>query len=179
MTLPAVGSRVRLRDLTLEDADLLDAWSADPLVRGPFNDFGDPPSPVNREALAKGPFRNEGNGELIVERLDDSLPIGSVSWHRVGYGPNEGSAAWNIGISLIPSERGHGFGAEAQRLLADYLFATTAFDRVEASTDVENAAEQRSLEKAGFVREGLLRGAQERSGVRHDLVNYARLRTDP
>ena len=178
MSLPAIGSTVRLRDLTIEDADLLDAWSADPLVRGEFNDFGAGPSPVDREALAKGPLRNERNGELIVERLADGQPIGSVSWHRVGYGPNAGSAAWNIGISLIPSARGHGYGAEAQRLLADYLFAATEFHRVEASTDVDNVAEQRSLEKAGFVREGLLRGAQERSGVRHDLVNYARLRTD-
>ena len=179
MTLPAIGSRVRLRDLTIEDADLLDAWAADPEVRGPFNDFGIAPSPVDRDALAKGPFRNERNGELLVERLADNLPIGAVTWHRVGYGPNDGSAAWNIGISLIPSERGRGYGAEAQRLLADYLFAATTFDRVEASTDVENVAEQRALEKAGFVREGLLRGAQERSGARHDLVNYARLRTDP
>lgn len=178
MSLPAIGSKVRLRDLTPGDAELLDAWAEDPEVRGEFNDFGLDPSPVDREALAKGPFRNERNGELIVERLSDDQPIGSVSWHRVGYGPNAGSAAWNIGISLIPTARGQGFGAEAQRLLADYLFAATDVDRVEASTDVDNAAEQRSLEKAGFVREGLLRAAQERSGIRHDLVNYARLRTD-
>jgi RimJ/RimL family protein N-acetyltransferase len=137
------------------------------------------PSPVDRKALAKGPFRNERNGELIVERVADGQPIGSVSWHRVGYGPNAGSAAWNIGISLVASARGHGYGAEAQRLLADYLFEATGIDRVEASTDVDNIAEQRSLEKAGYIREGLLRGAQERRGVRHDLINYARLRTDP
>jgi RimJ/RimL family protein N-acetyltransferase len=179
VSLPAVGASVLLRDLTIDDADLLDSWAADPQVRGEFNQFGHEPSPINREALAKGPFRGERNGELIVERLVDGQPIGSVSWHRVGYGPNEGSAAWNIGISLIPTARGRGQGGEAQRLLADYLFATTGFDRVEASTDVDNTAEQRALEKAGFVREGLLRGAQERSGVRHDLVNYARLRTDP
>lgn len=179
MSLPAIGSKVRLRDLTIDDADLLDSWSADPNVRGEFNDFGIEPSPVDREALAKGPFRNERNGELLVERLSDGEPIGSVTWHRVGYGPNAGSAAWNFGISLIPSARGQGFGAEAQRLLADYLFAATDFDRVEASTDVDNVVEQRSLEKAGFIREGVLRGAQERSGVRHDLVNFARLRSDP
>lgn len=179
MSLPVIGASVRLRDLTIDDADLLDAWVSDPDVRGEFNDFGIEPSPVDREALAKGPFRNERNGELIIERIADGAPIGAVSWHRVGYGPNAGSAAWNIGISLIPEARGHGFGAEAQRLLADYLFESTEFDRVEASTDVDNLTEQRSLAKAGFVREGLLRGAQGRSGVRHDLVNYARLRGDP
>jgi RimJ/RimL family protein N-acetyltransferase len=179
VSLPAIGSSVRLRDVTIDDADLLDAWAADPDVRGEFNDFGLEPSPVDREALAKGPFRNERNGELMIERIADGKPIGSVSWHGVGYGPNAGSAAWNIGISLISEARGHGFGAEAQRLLADYLFDATEFDRVEASTDVDNVAEQRSLERAGFIREGLLRGAQERSGVRDDLINYARLRSDP
>lgn len=179
MSLPAVGSKVSLRDLTIDDADLLDTWSAEPEVRGEFNSFGSDPSPVDRDALANGPLRNERNGELIVERLADGQPIGSVSWHRVSYGPNAGSAAWNIGISLIPAARGQGSGSEAQRLLADYLFAATEFHRVEAATDVDNTAEQRALERAGFVREGILRGAQERSGVRHDLITYARLRTDP
>lgn len=179
MNLPVVGRLVRLRDVTLDDADLLDAWHADPNARGAFNDFDVPFSPVDRAALEKGPFRNERNGELIVERLWDDVPIGSVSWHQVRYGPNEQSAAWNIGIALIPEGRGHGSGTEAQRLLANYLFATTSVDRVEASTDVENLAEQRSLEKGGFIREAVLRGVQFRAGARHDLVNYARLRTDP
>ena len=179
MNLPIRGALVRLRDLVLDDADLLDAWAADPVVRGSFNDFGMPYSPVNREALAKGPFRGERNGELMVERLEDGLPLGTVSWHMERYGPNDGSAAWNIGILLVPEVRGRGYGTEAQRLVADYLFATTPVDRVEASTDVENLPEQRSLEKAGFIREAVLRGVQFRAGARHDLVNYARLRTDP
>ncbi len=178
MTLPVAGALVRLRDVTLDDADLLDRWSADPAVHGEFNDFGVERSPVDRDALAKGPYRNERNGQLIVERLDTNEPVGSVSWHKERYGPNERSEAWNIGISLIPEARGHAFGPEAQRLLANYLFATTSVDRVEASTDVDNAAEQRALEKAGFIREGVLRGAQFRRGSRHDLVNYARLRSD-
>lgn len=178
MSLPVTGAKVRLRDVALDDADMLDGWSAHPDARGEYNDFGANPSPTNRDTLAKGPLRNERNGELIVERIDDGQPIGLVSWHRVGYGPNDESAAWNIGISLLPEARGQSSGPEAQRLLADYLFATTPFDRVEASTDVENIAEQRALEKAAFVREGILRGAQHRKGARHDLVNYARLRTD-
>jgi RimJ/RimL family protein N-acetyltransferase len=179
VNLPIQGALVRLRDVVLADADLLDAWAADPIERGSFNDFGMPIKPVDREALARGPFRGERNGELMVERLDDARPLGTVSWHQERYGPNDGSSAWNIGISLTPEARGHGYGTEAQRLLAEYLFATTSVDRVEASTDVENYPEQRSLEKAGFIREAVLRGVQFRAGARHDLVNYARLRTDP
>ncbi len=65
-----------------------------------------------------------------------------------------------------------------QRLLADHLFATTEVDRVEASTAVDNVAEQKALERAGFRREGVLRGAQVRGDVRHALIQYSRLRTD-
>jgi RimJ/RimL family protein N-acetyltransferase len=173
------GARVRLRDITLDDADLIDAWDADPAAMGEFNDFGRERDPVDREALARGPLRNEHNGHLIVERVADGRPIGSIGWHRVGYGPSPESGAWNIGIALIPEARGNGYGTEAQILIAEYLFANTTVNRVEASTDVDNVAEQRSLEKAGYLREGVVRGSQFRAGAYHDLVTYARLRDDP
>jgi aminoglycoside 6'-N-acetyltransferase len=63
-------------------------------------------------------------------------------------------------------------------MLADYLFATTPVHRLQASTDVDNRPEQAALERAGFLREGLLRGAQWRRGAYHDLVLFSRLRTD-
>jgi RimJ/RimL family protein N-acetyltransferase len=74
--------------------------------------------------------------------------------------------------------RGRGHGAEAQRQLAAYLFAHIRVERLEASTDVDNLAEQRALERAGFAREGILRSAQFRDGAFHDLVLYSRLRGD-
>lgn len=172
------ADRVRLRDVTLADADLLDAWST-PEAQGEFNDFGLPRSPAPRAALAEGPLRNEHNGQLLVELVAGGTPIGTVSWHRVMNGPNPESAAWNMGISLVPEARGQGYGSEAQRQLADYLFETTDANRVEASTDVANIAEQRSLERAGFLREGVQRGAQFRAGAYRDLVVYSRLRDDP
>jgi RimJ/RimL family protein N-acetyltransferase len=167
--------RVRVRDVTLDDADALDAWSADPAE---FNDFGGPRGPVDRETLASGPMRNERNGVLMIEVIDDGRAIGTVSWHRVGYGPAGDSDAFNIGIELVPDARGHGFGVEAQALVARYLFEHTTVNRVEAQTDIDNIAEQRALEKAGFVREGVLRGTQFRAGAFHDLVCYSVLRSE-
>ena len=167
--------RVRLRDVTLADADQLDAWSEAP---APFNDFGGERGPVDREALAKGPMRNEKNGIQIVEVADGGRPIGTVSWHRVSYGPPGGSDAWNMGIELVPDARGHGYGVEAQALVARFLFETTPVNRIEAQTDIENVAEQRALEKAGFVREGVIRGSQFRAGAYHDLVSYSILRDE-
>ncbi|MCT2582131.1 GNAT family N-acetyltransferase [Actinophytocola sp. S1-96] len=104
--------------------------------------------------------------------------LGVVSWHAVGYGGTFGCSAWNIGIELVPDARGRGVGTTAQRLLVEHLFATTGLDRVEAGTDVDNVAELRALEKAGFRRDGVVRGAQVRDGRRRDMVLLGILRTD-
>lgn len=117
-----------------------------------------------------------GPHERAVVTLDGEV-IGTVSWHAVTYGPTVGSRAWSMGIALAPRWRRKGWGTEAQALLAEHLLLTA--HRVEASTDVDNLAEQRSLTKAGFTREGVLRGAQMRAdGRHHDLVVYSRVRAD-
>jgi RimJ/RimL family protein N-acetyltransferase len=113
-----------------------------------------------------------------VTSPDGSELLGDVSWHPVMYGPSRGCTAWNIGIVLLPSNRGKGHGTEVLRLLALYLFDSTDLDRVEASTDVANIPTQRALEKAGFIREGVLRGAQLRGGERRDMIAYSMLRSD-
>ncbi len=171
-----MAMRVRLRQAVPADADLLDRWQS-PDYRGEFNDFGLPPRSV-AGAIAENGLVDRERGSLIVE-LVDSTPIGSVSWHGVRYGPDPRSLVWNIGINLVPDARGQGLGGEAQRLLADRLFATTTVNRVEAMTDVDNGPEQRALEKAGFVREGVLCGAQFRAGRWHDIVVYSMLRPGP
>jgi RimJ/RimL family protein N-acetyltransferase len=84
-----------------------------------------------------------------------------------------------IGILLFPEHRGKGLGTAAQRLLADHLFSTTLANRLEATTEIDNVAEQRALEHAGFVREGVLRGRGFGRGKWRDGVMYARLRDDP
>jgi RimJ/RimL family protein N-acetyltransferase len=59
-----------------------------------------------------------------------------------------------------------------------YLFAHTPVHRIEAATEAGNVAEQRALEKAGFIREGLLRGIGWRDGAWRDGIWYSVLRTD-
>jgi RimJ/RimL family protein N-acetyltransferase len=172
-------ARVRLRDLTLADADIYDELYRRERSDGGWNDFGVPHVPVDRARLATGPLRDERNGVLLIERIDDGAVIGSVGFHLVRYGANRESDAWMFGIDIVPEARGRGYGTEAQRLLARWLFETMGVNRVEASTDVENVAEQRALEKAGFTREGVARQAQFRAGTYHDLTLYSKLRADP
>lgn len=169
--------RVRLRTVDVDDIELVDRWEADPVLKGEFNDFGMPPHSI-RDSVEAGTVIGDDHGMLMIERADDATPIGTVGWRAARYGPTSGSRAWQIGINIVPEGRGQGFGTKAQRLVADYLFETTDAFRVEASTDVGNIAEQRALEKAGYRREGVNRGAQVRPDGRHDLVLYAILRSD-
>lgn len=175
------SERLRLRFARFGEAALLRGrYAPEP---GGFNDFGVDVGPSPRVGTAPPPpeteLRDEDTGQLWVEPLDGGDPIGTIQYHRVRYGGNEESSGWMIGIDLLPEARGQGYGAEAQRLLADHLFATTPANRIEAQTDVENLAEIRALERAGFTREGVLRGAQFRAGAHRDLVVYSRLRSDP
>jgi len=145
---------------------------------GEFNDFGLAHRTLAETLAERGRLVGFEKGQFLIERLDDGKLVGDVSWHAVSYGPGDRSKALNFGLSLIPDARGHGYGTEAQRLLAALLFRLFDIERIEASTDVESIAEQRSLEKAGFTREGILRHAQWRAGARHDLVSYSILRED-
>jgi RimJ/RimL family protein N-acetyltransferase len=173
-----VTNAVTLRPVERDDLVLLDRWRNDRDHEGLYGDFlaMHRRRTVNGERWEVDGLLSEQEGQLLICLEQD--PVGAVQWHGVQYGPNRGSIALNLGIALIPSARGRGIGTRAQRLLADYLFEQTLTHRVEASTDVTNVAEQRALERAGFTRDGVLRGSQFRLGEWHDMVVYSRLRTD-
>src|SRR5579885_3387945 len=88
----------------------------------------------------EGGLLDSRHGTLAIVTYDEQI-TGNVSYHQQHYGPNDGSVVYNIGIVLAPEYRGKGYGSEAQRLPADYLFATYPIMRVEASTDITNLPE--------------------------------------
>lgn len=81
---------------------------------------------------------------------------------------------YELGIELYAAERrGRGVGTEAVALITTHLFATLGAGRVQATTDVANAAMRAVLARLGFVEEGVLRGFMpdnEEGGPRHDYV---------
>jgi RimJ/RimL family protein N-acetyltransferase len=168
-------ARIRLRPVREGDLEALaerESREADP-----WNWFKYMPDGALHRRFAADGLLSEEAGTLAVETPDGAL-AGTVSWFTVPHGPSAACRALNIGISLLPGHRGHGYGAAAQRALAEYLFATTLTERIEAETDVENIAEQRALERAGFTREGVLRHSQFRAGRWRDNVIYSLLRAE-
>jgi [ribosomal protein S5]-alanine N-acetyltransferase len=96
-----------------------------------------------------------------------------------GYTVGPDGGCLEIGALLFPEHCRQGVGTAAQRLLTEYLFATTLANRIQAITNVDNLAEQRALERTGFRREGVMRDLAFDGGRWHDGVLYARPRDDP
>jgi len=169
-----MDGEVTLRPVTEDDlswlAGLTDGRAATGLHE--WHGWSDPHR-VRRQWADSGLLGDSG-GMLIVQHGTDR--VGNISWRRVQTGPT--AFSWAIGIGVAQEFRGRGFGSEAHRLLARYLFAHTQVNRIEATTEITNVAEQRALEKAGFTREGVLRGSTFRQGRWHDQVIYSVLRDD-
>lgn len=174
MTAVADDDEVRLRPLVGEDDLAVFERLNDPAEAGDFNWRGFRNIVDLRRGLAETGLLGTDRSYCIIWRGDERL--GFVVWRKLDTGPP--SYCWSIGIHLKPEARGKGYGTAAQRQLAEYLFAHTPVNRVEADTEVENIAEQRALEKAGFTREGILRGMTYRGGHYRDLVLYSILRDE-
>lgn len=114
-----------------------------------------------------------GHESSFLTVLVDDVAAGWVTWRSVGE-----HGGFEIGIALFAEHRGHGVGTDAQRQLVEHLFSTTPVHRLQAGTEVENIAEQRSLARVGFRREGVLRGLYFRAGHWRDSVIYGLLRHD-
>ena len=167
---------IRLRPLRASDLDAL-ATNESPEA-DEWNYFEARAANTLHHRFAMNGCISEESGQLAIESPDGEL-LGSMSWHEVRHGPSRACVALSMGISLLPQHRNQGYGSAAQRAFTRYLFDTRLVERIEAGTDVENIAEQKALERAGFTREGVLRHAQFRAGRWHDVVLYSRLRSDP
>lgn len=181
ITRSAVGATIErmstteiLRPLTEAELLNLELCRTDPAEGSEFDFYGFRGGSGKLAAFAENGLLTPDGGELAV--VDGGEAVGSVSWRRVMTGPI--CFTWNIGISLRASARGKGLGTAAQRALIDYLFGYTQAYRIEAHTETENVAEQRALEKAGFTREGVVRGAAFRAGRWRDMAAYSVLRTE-
>jgi ribosomal-protein-alanine N-acetyltransferase len=167
---------VRLRPIEEADLNRLRRIDTDPVASQPFEWTGFRDPGARRRRWEQDGWISRDSTQLAVALPDGTL-AGIVSWRAIRAGGPEGGCL-EIGALLLPEHRGRGLGTAAQRLLVEYLFATTLVNRLQAITDVENLAEQRVLERIGFRREGVLRGLAFIGGRWRDGVLYARLRGD-
>lgn len=82
----------------------------------------------------------------------------------------------NLGYWVRTSAQARGVATQATRLLVDWAFSNTPLVRLEVVVSVENAASLRVAEKAGAVREGVLRSRILLHGRMHDAVMFSFVR---
>jgi RimJ/RimL family protein N-acetyltransferase len=110
---------------------------------------------------------------FAVQRLDDETggAIGRVGLWMIDL--HQRTA--HIGISLLPSAQGHGFGRDALEVICRYGFEIRGLERLSLETLSVNTPMQATAVACGFVEEGRLRSAAWHLGRRVDEVLYGLL----
>ncbi|KAL5702251.1 hypothetical protein ACHQM5_027491 [Ranunculus cassubicifolius] len=106
----------------------------------------------------------------------DNIPIGAISIMPYS---GEDKCRGELGYVVGSRYWGKGIATKAVRMVVDCIFDEwNELERVEALVDVSNVGSQRVLEKAGFVKEGVLRKYCIRKGSTRDMVMFSFLKTD-
>jgi RimJ/RimL family protein N-acetyltransferase len=100
--------------------------------------------------------------------------LGMAALVKLDRDAREGEA----GYIVAPAARGRGIAVRALRLLTEWSLQELALERVELRIEVENEPSIRVAERAGYIREGVLRSVHFKQGSRADIAVYSRLRTD-
>lgn len=84
----------------------------------------------------------------------------------------------NLGYWVRSSATGRGVASSATRLLVKWAFANTQLMRLEIVASTQNIPSQKTAEKAGAIREAILRSRLMLRGEPHDCVVYSFVRDD-
>jgi RimJ/RimL family protein N-acetyltransferase len=91
----------------------------------------------------------------------------------------EGDGRAALSYWTFPAFRGRGFASRAVRLVTAWAFDRLEVARVELLVEPDNAASLAVARRAGFTREGLLRGHTTVGPRRVDMISWSRLPSDP
>ena len=83
-----------------------------------------------------------------------------------------------LGYIVHPAARGRGVATQALILLTRWAFEELGALRAYLFIDVENAPSLRVAQRAGYVREGLLRSVHLKQDLRGDAELWSRLPSD-
>lgn len=110
---------------------------------------------------------------FFVISLFDS-PIGKISFSDY----NSRNRSVEIGYSLLPAFRNHGYMTSALKLLISYVFENTDINKVYAQTASFNDSSIKLLENLGFFRDACLREHHEQNGLLYSDFIYSILASD-
>ena len=145
--------RLVLRKPRLEDAQVIfEGWAQDPEVTR-YLTWRPHERIEQTQEFVQGCIRawdGETRFPYMITLKENGQVIGIIDPRLEG--PKMG-----IGYGAAPAHWGKGYVPEATRAMIDWAFQQPSMYRVYATTDVENVASRRVLEKVGMQCEGILR----------------------
>ncbi|MBO2449151.1 GNAT family N-acetyltransferase [Actinomadura barringtoniae] len=151
------GSKVALRARHEEDIPVLRTELYDDVVNSSRAEGGPwrPISPGSKDSRLVVDDSAEGKVPFSVVELDGGALVGTATL----WGIDNHNRAAHIGLGLLPSCRGKGYGTDVVAVLCHYGFVVRGLQRLQIETLADNYAMLRSAERNGFVREGVLRSS--------------------
>jgi RimJ/RimL family protein N-acetyltransferase len=131
------------------------------------------PHPYTREnasAFLKAATNAAETSNLAIE-------VSGEAAGAIGYVPGVDVERYSaeIGYWLGESHWGQGIATEALQLVTEHVFSTVNMLRLFALPFADNTGSMRVLEKAGYVREAILRASSVKYGQPRDQALYARI----
>ncbi|WP_405674695.1 GNAT family N-acetyltransferase [Streptomyces sp. NBC_01511] len=151
------GNKVGLRARHEDDIPILRAELYDDVVNAsraegrPWR----PVTPGSKDARLVVDDTEQGRVPFSVVELAGGTLVGTAAL----WGIDDHNRSAHIGLGLLPSSRGKGYGTDVVAVLCHYGFVVRGLRRLQIETLSDNAAMLRSAERNGFVREGVLRSS--------------------
>ncbi|WP_030200286.1 GNAT family N-acetyltransferase [Streptomyces sp. NRRL S-87] len=151
------GTKVGLRARHEDDIPVLrtelynDVVNAARAEGGPWR----PLSPTSKDPRLVVDETAQGSVAFSVVELAGGTLVGAATL----WGIDTHNRGAHIGLGLLPSARGKGYGTDVVAALCHYGFVVRGLHRLQIETLSDNTAMLRSAERNGFVREGVLRSS--------------------
>ncbi|KAL0348870.1 UNVERIFIED_CONTAM: putative N-acetyltransferase p20 [Sesamum angustifolium] len=166
-------SDITLRPLDVSDADDFMKWYSDAKVSA----FCSWDTFTSKEAAIQYVVDNVIPHPWHKAICVSGRPVGSIS---VSPFTGRDKCRAEVGYVVASDYWGKGIATRAVKMAANAVFVEWGeLERLEAVVAVKNTASQRVLEKAGFMREGVLRKYSLLKGRPTDAVIFSLLSTDP
>lgn len=169
-----MGERIYLRPLEREDAPVMLPWVNDPDVLATLFMY----TPKNLQAeldFIEHLYKSDTDIVLGIVLKESDRLIGSTGLHRIDWKNRHCAFGILIGDK---AQWGKGYGTEATRLMTDYAFGVLGMHRVWLHVYEYNQRGIRAYEKAGFVREGVLREDRYHNGRFFNTLVMGMLRSE-
>ncbi|MFF5713022.1 GNAT family N-acetyltransferase [Streptomyces sp. NPDC012756] len=151
------GDTVGLRARHEEDVPVLRTELYDDVVNGSRSEAGPwrPITPGSKDPRLVVDDKEQRHAPFSVVELEGGTLVGTATL----WGIDTHNRCARIGLGLLPSARGKGYGTDVVAMLCHYGFVVRGLHRLQIETLADNHAMLRSAERNGFVREGVLRSS--------------------